>query len=340
MDSEKVNVSKFIPKSLSSYITNGFAGWMTTVIDSINSIFFGGAPTISTIVHDKKLSTYMTSLFTNTKINVMVYVSKNPNAYTFPGAPKVTKYSILLRLRNISMYIPMIGQTIFAIIEGLILRESFESATLFSGDTNVSINRSTGKITCDVKEVTCYISTAMIDLLRDDDEAIVAVILHEIGHNLQIVYYAVKTLQSIGYVVVLSGLAAFMVPMVVNDHPRDIPSMILILLILFGIGYIFFTYAARRQEIIADEFAIRCGYGNALARAIRKLHAYLYDSSMKTKAVQNFNFVDRILHFFMKIGMFIYNQLSKLRLTDYPDMDRRENMISAKTFDKSLLTNI
>lgn len=42
----------------------------------------------------------------------------------------------------------------------------------------------------------------------------------------------------------------------------------------------------------------------------------------------------------MKIGMFIYNQLSKLRLTDYPDMDRRENMISTKTLDKSLLTDI
>lgn len=339
MDSEKVDVSKFIPKSLSSYITNGFAGWMTTVTDSINNLFFGGSPTVSIIVHDKKLSTYMTSLFTNTKINVMIYVSKNPNAYTFPGVPKITKYSILLKLRNISAYIPIIGQTIFAIIEGLILRESFESATLFSGDTNVSIDKSTGKIKCDIKEVTCYISTAMIDLLRDDNEALAAVILLEVGHNLQIVYYAVKRLQSIGYIALLSGLVAIMIPTAI-DNPNTIPPMILMLLILFGIGYIFFTYAARRQEIIADEFAIRCGYGNALARALRKLHAYLYDSSIKTKAVQNFNFVDRILHFFMKIGMFIYNQFSKLRITNYPDMDRRENMITLKTLDKSLLTDI
>lgn len=321
-----------------SYITSKFSGWITTLCDTINTTIFGGSPTTSPMVKSDKISSQMTSLFTNTKVNVIVYASKIPMSFTFPGAPVLTKHSILLRLKNLSFYLPALGQTIFMMLEMMIMNETIRSAILYK-NPKVSIDSRTGKIRCSLNEVTCYVSSSLIDLLREDDDEVLAALLHEVGHNMQVSYYLLSKLLSAGSLLSVSVL--FLFAAASGGGGDDAMAVFLVsMLLLIGTSYLLLSYMSRRQEIVADEFVIKCGYGNAISRAIKKLHRYIYDSSIKTTAINNLNFIDRIGHFFGKIAMFIYNQFSKLRLTGYPDMRRREDLIDTKNNERELLGNL
>lgn len=320
-----------------SYITSRFSGWITTLCDTINTTIFGGSPTTSPMVRSDKISAQMTSLFINTKVNVIVYASKTPQAFTFPGAPVLTKHSILLRLKNLSFYLPALGQTIFMMLEMMIMNETIRSAILYK-NPKVSIDPCTGKIRCSLNEVTCYVSSSLIDLLREDDDEVLAVLLHEVGHNMQVSYYLLSRLLGVGSLLSVSVL--FLVAAASGGGDDAMAVFLVSMLLLIGTSHLLLAYMSRRQEIVADEFAIKCGYGNAMSRAIKKLHRYIYDSSIRTTAINNLNFIDRIGHFFNKIAMFIYNQFSKLRLTGYPDMRRREDLIDTKNNERELLGNL
>ena len=330
---KKNNNNTLLTPSVAVFLKSKFLSWLTTICDTLN-IYLGGGSALSPMVYSPKISNKLTALFNNTQCNVVIYVSKVPNAFTFPGAPTTTKHPIIVRLLNLASSNILksigIGFIIGMVINTIITTESLRNLIKHSKPT-ISVDPITKKINFTIPEITCYVSTGLIDMLSNDDETL-AVLLHEVGHNSMIMLYILDTLLSIAYVNIYFMMMGLVLSTAISGQSdSSLGEFVMLLLLLCGVTYVIMAFISRRQEIKADEFAIRCGYGNELSRAIKKLHGYWYDSSSKTTAISNLNFVDRILHFVSKIAIFINNQVAKLRLGMYPDMDRRERLIDTKT---------
>lgn len=89
-------------------------------------------------------------------------------------------------------------------------------------------------------------------------------------------------------------------------------------------------YFERRNEIYSDEFAIKCGYGDTLLSAIRKLHEHNYSLNPFKTSKLKMNIIDKILRILNAIFLQLINILGIFKLSSYPDYKTRERLIQKK----------
>ena len=89
------------------------------------------------------------------------------------------------------------------------------------------------------------------------------------------------------------------------------------------------SYFRRRQEVYADEFAIKCGYGEYLESAISKMKQHHYN--LFSKPLIKLNIFDWILVMTGRLASKITNIISMFKFGDYPDINARIDMIHRKT---------
>ena len=104
-ENDDIEIEKEItPSEKNNYsiqiIKNKVNGWLTTICDYFNEIFFGMRPAISNIEQDYNLSRDMSNLFVDTTVNVYIYNSKILNAFTFPGAPQLGRFVNIIWLQQ------------------------------------------------------------------------------------------------------------------------------------------------------------------------------------------------------------------------------------------------
>jgi len=228
-----------------------------------------------------------------------------------------------------------VGFIIGMVINTIITTESLRNFVKHSKPT-ISIDPITKKINFSVPEITCYVSTGLIDMLSNDDETL-AVLLHEVGHNSMIMLYILDTLLSIAYVNIYFMMMALVLSTVISGQSdSSLGEFVMLLLLLCGVTYVIMAFISRRQEVKSDEFAIKCGYGNALSRAIKKLNNTIYgDKSSLPKP----GIFQGILRFIDKIYTLIHKGLSTIGMTSYPERDQREAMIDKKSASYTTPTN-
>lgn len=282
---------------------------------------------------NKEYSRKLTNLFENTKVNVIEVYAGYPNAWTFPGAPETSNF---MEYPFITEFLP------FAFICQLMERiENGVKDVVYNGGKCV-YNPKTNKLNLSVKEVTVYVTTRLLNDLSNKE--VIAVLLHEVGHNTQT---AVSVIEQLGSLILLLMFLRRGVPQLLdyynniktnydnnNQHVKGVLTTILFfistLLLLMFIKYMP-TFLRLRQEIYSDEFAIKCGYGKEMESATRKLNEFTKLSIDYAKRAPSMNETEKItlrLHIFKtKLIDFI----SSLWLGNYPSMDNREKLIKAKT---------
>ena len=328
-----------------------------TVADWLNTIFFAGMPTASGIINHIQLSSKMTNLFENTKINVMVISSKQPNIFTFAGQPKTSSLfnGLLTRFRN--PFFAKLGGLIhvFGMFESLITAIQIKGI----GDDidHIEYNQDSKKFKMNLQEVTVYISSAIIDTLSNDEE-IIALLISEVGQNANLGRHIIANLlfDTSGIGIIFGSLFALLIKFMEEDTKRQYRFVlgarkeieegvapfyticaVTIMASLFG--YFYAVYMSKKTRQYSDEFAVKCGYGSAFNSAIQKVHGFIFDSSIYTEAVRGLNFFDRVLHFLNKIGTYIINFFSNIGLLPTLSTGTRERLASTATNRIQDLTN-
>ena len=335
--------------------------FLTTVTDSINAFFFGTtAPVASATTYNTTISNKMTSLFTNTRINVYVYDSKVPNAFAMPGVAVRNPY--VIKLYSSIHFIPVIGGVLSKIF--MLFLDIMKVGTLLTADGangRLDYDPNTGKFTMSLKEVTIYIASSAIVLLENDDE-VIAFLLHEVGHNTMILLNILSefshvtlggfTLGALFNRLYLAYQYPGYDPYWQNNDDNTIASslrsiatdgsdfaLLKIILVCYAISYAL-SYLSRRQEVYADEFAIKCGYGEQLEKAIKKLHKYYGRFNVFSATKFSLQIIDKVIFILAKFSFEVGNRVHALfGLHNYPSRWRREKLISQKTkqFDNSLI---
>ena len=291
------------------------------------------------LVESLRLTNTMTALFSNTKVQVFVYKSDKPNAFTFPGEPVLGPYKQTMWIAGVTAArLNQFNPLILVIFIVLMNVEKLKNA-LLHGAFLIRFNESTKKIDISTKNVTCYVASSLIDMMAEDE--LKAVLLHEVGHNTMIM---LSVLNFVTNVLCTMSIGTFLYSMFDGQFHREIRDntnmrineLSFALGIKATVSFILSIFLRRRQEVKSDEFAIKCGYGNALSRAIKKLNNTIYGDK---SSLPNPGIFQSILQFINKIHTMIHKGLSSIGMTSYPERDQREAMIDKKTASYTTPTN-
>ena len=299
---------------------------------------------------NKDLQKKMTNLFKKTKVNVFVYESKFLNAFTYPGVVKMFS-PLMSRLQYILTKIPVIGNyfsSFFGIFFLLEANQRLNKSTLdkkqrrINRNSKLIIDPTTKKAELSIDEATVYVSSSLIDSFTEDE--IIAVLLHEVGHNTMIQQ---GILQDILYSVRGSALITLLFQLVkyyMNIEKTNPLSPMLTwtigTIVMWFIIEFSLLYVNRRHEVLADEFAIKMGYGEALYSGQLKFRKFgLFDIfGEKFKKIKDSNMLDKLLNVWSTIWHWISIPFQKLWLEAHPDTFTRSKMIKEKTekFNKEI----
>ena len=313
------------------------------------------------------LSNEVTKLFKNTKVNVYIYQSKKANIIGIPGANKNITPEMLRNEAARDAEIAQMNAALFAASNngGIFMPITPNSGTLYESvansvnnvnkdgsETKLIFDPINKKLDINVEEVTVYISSNYINCMEHDDE-IIAAILCEISKNTILFkkYIQDKTLNiSLTLLTIVSVcLSTINLFKSINNLNSNVETYeainIISPFILSIIGpmmlYIVISiYLNKRRNIEYDEFVIKCGYGDALNRAIDNYNKFIFgNSTTQSDAMSALGWYDKIAHFIYKIGMYIYNFCSKLGITSNQSILQRHNTIENKTnnYDYNLI---
>ena len=351
--------------------------WGTTITDYLLNKY--GIPMFSKINLNEQLSKRVTDVFEDTKVKVYIFNSKKAIVMSVPGADETVTPTTLRIQKTIdvayqyysndynitNLYYTPSGNPVplfsfFEIISNAILNNSKPG-----GETKLEYIPSSNKLSTNIPNVTVFVSTKLVELLGNDEE-LIAVIIHEVGKNTSVFKQLIISLiSSITFLLYFTVIGAHMIYKgvnhpdnertpwdrlkgvnqdVVDEYNAGIYQNFIMYLVGFGIlvliAYIVSLYFGRRYNIDADEFVIKCGYGEPLNNAIRKYNKFIFASSIsKEDAFNGMNMFDRILHWFRKIGAIIYNFFSKLKLTPHQSVGERDRTISTKTDNYDISKN-
>lgn len=235
----------------------------------------------------------------------------------------------------------------------------------------VKYNPITHKIHMPINEATIYISSSMIDLSENNDDEVIGVCLHEIGHNLQMndcildlfVGNIANTISNsiagitllklfedsikhiLGLDVAQNNMSVPAITGIVDNQKieGDISSRTntvidnfqrfgYILILLCIIGLVS-VYIRRKMEIEADEFAIKCGYGKPFLSITKKMHDFIYmrDFGKQMKKIKGYNPFDFFLHILGLVVRWFMLIPRIFKFDQYPDPWTRERYIKEKT---------
>lgn len=161
-------------------IISKLESYISIVGNSLSIMMFGrdgAANTITSNINEKKrwneddmlveslrLTNMMTSLFNNTKVQVFVYKSDKPNAFTFPGEPVLGPYKQTMWIAGVTAARLRLNPLIFVIFLVLMNVEKLKNA-LLHGAFLIRFNESTKKIDISIKNVTCYVASSLVDMM-------------------------------------------------------------------------------------------------------------------------------------------------------------------------------
>ena len=231
-----------------------------------------------------------------------------------------TSSPIIQRISIFSKHIPFFGPIILAITQILTLHEVFTG--IAENEPMLIYNEATGKLKMKLKQVTCL-----------EDDEIIASVLHEVGHNTMILFNVISTIAggALGGTF-LSFFSRFKDSSTKGTiEQASVFSSVATLGLMVLAFQIIVAYMNRRQEIKSDMFAIKCGYGEAMARAIEKVYNAKTNKEIFQNTIKDTNFLDTILHYVIKIITIIYNFFSKFRVTGYQDIKNRIATIKHNT---------
>ena len=146
--------------------------------------------TFNILVDDEKYSKIMSDLFEDTTVTVIEYKSKSTNAYTAPGNFYIFRNKYMKKTYDLmNAIIPLKFMTIPVIISGYIFLAGLIQKTkeMYQEDYKVLYNPVTKKFKLPFKNATVFISSSFKDILDNNEDEIKAILLHELGHNLQTV---------------------------------------------------------------------------------------------------------------------------------------------------------
>lgn len=314
----------YIKETISAEANN----WGSTLTDWMNTKY--GIPLNSQITYNEQLSKLITNLFTNTKVNVYLFTSKKVAVICIPGAT-----------RNVTPEMLRMQQ---ALDESDGNPNTIESSTFESfsnclhnalkdkGESKLEYNPKTKKLSINIPEVTVYISTNYINCLNYDDE-IIASILQQIAVNTRLFKDIVIRLSLvIGTSTALASIiACAAIPISSFGMDKLIKSLVAMGITLFA-SYAINVYVGRCRNIEFDEFVVKCGYGDALNRAINNYNKYLFgNSDTKSGALENLNTLDKLCHWFNKMIAYVENMLNWMGITTHQSIGQREDTIKEKT---------
>ena len=297
---------------------------------------------ISALEENKEISKTMTNMFTNTTIHVYTWRSKTPNAFTAPTflvSADIFKYiytGVNFLPFNIGKFLANI---VINFMNAIMYFRKFMYGINYEQANSLTYNPKNKKFTITVPYITCYISTGLIELLDNNDE-VIAVLLHEVGHNTQIFLSIMDSILKVSIAgltidIILAALFENKVDVILEKLFKRLPflnnSVLMLITLLIVLTYIN-NYFRKRNEIYADEFAIKCGYGEAISSAITKLHNYsrtpLLNNSFKKLSM---NLFDKGVHFIGSIKRLFAEIIYMMNIGGYPSMNDRERYIEEKT---------
>ena len=304
-----------------------------TISDYVGTIF--GTSLLQTkSTYNAKLSNKMTNLFTNTRVTVYEYNTKLPNAFTIPGSIELNDKT--LKLLEFLGLIPIFGQFVSNMLVILIayicptsklidikLNKKIDNNTLI-------YNKSTGKFTISLDECTVFIGSSLIDLMDNENE-IIAILLHEMGHNTQIFESFIVNMGKL----TLGGYTfkSIIENALNNDEEDNLEknNLLKLVIIVISINFIL-SLISRRQEIRSDEFAIKMGYGDYLHSALSKLYNFIEQNSLLMQLKNtSVNIFDKILHIVNRLSFYIINAINYIHMGIYPSRGQRLEMVKNKT---------
>lgn len=342
-------------------ITSKGNNWTSIIYDFGQKKF--GIPVNAPMEYNQILSDEVTKVFKSTKVNVYVYQSKKANIIGIPGANKNMTPELL---RNEAARDNEISQ-MNAALSGMMVQtgaytsritpqsgsmyesisNAIKNANKDGGETKLIYDPSTNKLDTNLEEVTVYISSNYINCMNHDDE-IVAAILCEIAKNTILFrkYIQDKALNiATALLYLMSGIYSIykicklnqmnVMSRIIDNKTATISSIVTFLLSIFApllIYLVISIYLGKRRNIEYDEFVVKCGYGDALNRAIDNYNKFIFgNSTTQSDAMKALGWYDKIAHFIYKIGMYVYNFFSKLGITSNQSIQRRHDTIQDKT---------
>lgn len=319
--------------------------WFITFTDIFRSLGMEA----STFHTDNELSAKVSSMFENTYIEVIIYDSKKPDHYSLPGETFFGQ-PWMLRIKAIPDWITLglgaivdilinIGGTIEAIIRGICTPKN----------DKITFNPSTGKYSLQFKYARSYVSSACLDMLTKDE--VVAMILQDVGDNCIILYHIVTDTLQYSYIGGVFITYLYYLGMTPTQAIYDFKGylkkfdntmrsdkgtnfiMTMYGLILFQLVIVrtILLYYRRRATVMADEFPIKVGYGEAYYTGLKKLHKYIYNREEVVKNIADLNFIDRISAKMSNLWSRFQNYLARAGMDESIVFTDREEMIKNKT---------
>lgn len=271
-------------------------------------------------------------MFVDTNVDVYMYTSTQINAYTLPGS-YLTAKPLLLKLQEALTGGPIrILLTPILMILGPIINLGLMISTLIGFTlividqiANIGINafkngnpwkfsydKSTNKVKLNISNITIYVTSNLLKLMDNDNE-VKAVLLHEVGHNLNHTYSIINRLLGLG---VLSSFTIYMYRSIVLKEKPFIEKyiegkgeeglkeklalfcLVLLMQIVIFLMQIILNFPRRFDETYADEMAIKMGYGRELESALLKMMRYYTpEENLGSRAT----FLEKVTLYFSKI---------------------------------------
>ena len=250
-------------------------------------------------VHLKKI---LEEVISGVNFNVYSIPNSTPNAFTLPNAPRMmSKNPQLLSIGD------FLGIPIWQVATGL---ESLYTVCTSKLKPEVNISESGIEIK-NTDNITLYYTSRLTDILNARE--IIAVSMHEIGHNLirvQDFLVRLSALLMLGITVAFLTIPVFFI----------VSAMISYFMIMLGI---------RSLEDSSDRFAGKAGFGTEFTSAIDKTNKFINSGAIFSNS--GWNIFEQILNVIFWIAWQIYRLTSPLKLATYSSpSDRMKNASDAQ----------
>lgn len=242
-------------------------------------------------VHLKKI---LEQVITGVNFNVYSIPNSTPNAFTLPNAPRMmSKNPQLLSIGD------FLGIPIWQVATVL---ESLYTVCTSKLKPEVNISE-TGIEIKNTDNITLYYTSRLTDILNARE--IIAVSMHEIGHNLirvQDFLVRLSALLMLGITVSFLTIPVFFI----------VSAMLSYFMIMMGI---------RSLEDSSDRFAGKAGFGAEFISAIDKTNKFINSGAIFSNS--GWNIFEQILNVIFWIAWQIYRLMSPLKLAMYSSPSER-----------------
>ncbi len=272
-----------------------------------------------TNIFDDLLYQYVTK---DTNFHIYQYESFMPNACTIPGnlfheAPRLSVLSSMLPITQIL----------------IILNYILKNANKY---TDLKPNLETKPVNLNTKDITIFFSDSLSSRVELNDKELLAIIFHELGHNMIRKTHINYSLIAI-VIIIIERLWKQFRPDAISALPLTIltsatvsQQLLFILLISFAI-MIIFRFFRRSLEYGSDEFAARMGLPKETKSALQKLYKVL------VKGAKTDNTIEKIINFIPRHMYALINFIAKFGLLDYPSFEQRIQHIDDLKLESTIL---